>query len=181
MLEGMSDLAMWPTEVTRRLAGAVGDPDAVEPLGGMSGFEVYRVRGTRGSVVLKVSAGPREARFYTRIAPQLRPAGIPIPDLVWYGSLADRHWLVLEDIPAPLPISHRDEWTPDPRLVSVLAKLHARPIDATPEDFRREEWRWTDVMSEAALTFFAPEIASALAPSVRALQREAQHLAEEWC
>jgi len=181
MLEGVNELAAWPADVTRRLADTVGEPEAVEPLGGMSGSEVYLVRGARDSVVLKVSAGPREARFYTRVAPHLRPAGIPIPDLVWYEHVADRHWLILEHIPTPLPIPHRDSWSPDPRMVAVLARLHALPIDAPPADFRREEWRWTDAMSEAALSFFAPAEARSLAPAVRALQQEAQHLAEEWC
>src|SRR5215211_2275826 len=66
MLEGVNEFAAWPADVTRRLADTVGEPEAVEPLGGMSGSEVYLVRGARDSVVLKVSAGPREARFYTR-------------------------------------------------------------------------------------------------------------------
>jgi hypothetical protein len=35
----------------------------------------------------------------------LRQAGIPIPELKWSCHLPDSHWLILEEIPHPLPVA----------------------------------------------------------------------------
>jgi aminoglycoside phosphotransferase (APT) family kinase protein len=177
----MDDRAAWPAALTEQLHRMYGIPRSVERLGGMSVAAVYRVRFAGGSVVVKVSAARQESLFYERVAPRLRPMGIPIPALEWSAEAEGRHWLVLEDIPAPLPVAHGEAWAPDPRMVAVLARLHVQDLDVPASLFVREEWRWTDAMTDGALSFFPRAQSRELAAPLRALQDEAQHLSEEQC
>ena len=174
----MDHWADWPEPVADQLRHTHGEPVAVEPLGGMSGARVYRARFPGGSVVVKASPRPAESLFYERVAGRLRHVGVPIPRLEWVVHLPDAHWLVLEDIPAPLPILPSDRWQPDPRVTAVLARLH-RVTRTWALDFPESPARtWTDRVTDAALTCFPADVAEDLAPALRALQREAAHLAE---
>lgn len=147
----------------------------------MSGARVFRLRLDHDSVVVKASSSGREALFYARVAPRLRPIGVPIPDLLWSARAEGEHWLVLEDIPTPLPVPAMDLWQPDPAMVAVLARLHAHELDLPSEPFSHDGWRWTDAVTDAALSFFAPAVAASLTRPLRALQEQAQHLAEPRC
>ena len=180
-MQSGNDLGVWPTPVVEYLRTTYGPVVAVERLGGMSAAQVARVRFAETSVIVKGNAGEREARFYTRVAPGLRPAGIPVPELEWSTPAGEAHWLILEDIPAPLPTPLGGIGQPDPRAVTILARLHALELDAPAEPSVRDEWHWTDAMTDAALACVPPAAARTLAPRLRRLQRAAQHLIEPWC
>jgi hypothetical protein len=171
----------WPEPVTEQLRRAHGEPLAVERLGGMSVARVYRVRFPERSAIVKTSPRPAEARFYESVAGRLRSAGVPIPRLEWVAHLADGHWLVLEDIPNPLPAPPPDRWRPGPRVVAVLVRLHrtTRQMSLDFPDARAHAW--TDDATAAALRCFPEERSLDLAPRLRALQRQAEHLSEAWC
>jgi hypothetical protein len=84
----------------------------------MGGRAVWRVRGDRVTVVVKEDATPRELAFYAEVAPRL--SGVPVPLLLWGGTVDDTAWLVLEDVPHPLP---RERWA-SPEVYTVLVSLH---------------------------------------------------------
>jgi aminoglycoside phosphotransferase (APT) family kinase protein len=90
--------------------------------------------------VVKGGAKAAEAEFYERIAPVLRGRGVGVPDLLWGGEDAGERWLIIEEIPTPLP---RKRWGADPEVVAALARIHTAG-DALPPlragDAFRPEW-----------------------------------------
>jgi Ser/Thr protein kinase RdoA (MazF antagonist) len=167
----------WPTAVEDALRARHGPPLATLPLGGMSGARVFRVRFATASAIVK-AARTAEARFYERVAATLREHGVPVPDC--QGSLAvdGDHWLILEDVPHPLP---RDRWHADAAVLGVLGRLHAatwgRPLDV-PGAFVPA---WPDEATAAALSCFPTAIARDLASPLVELQRESQDLFRPLC
>jgi hypothetical protein len=160
-----------PRPVIEEVEATVGPTASVEPLaGGQSGASVVRVTGRRGRVVVK-SARPAELAFYARVAPGLRAAGVGIPEPL--GSVdVDRPWLVLEDIPAPLP---RSRWLADPGVMATLARLHGAMVDPAVivPGFRPE---WSEEMTEDALRLAVTEDARSLRPDLDCVRSEAQVL-----
>jgi aminoglycoside phosphotransferase (APT) family kinase protein len=133
----------WPAEVQRCVREVVGSVHGAQVLEGMSGRDVRRVDGERGSVVVKGPADPRELAFYTEVAPVLE--GVPVPHLLGAYRVDGSHWLVLEYLPHVLP---RSEWAGNTAAYDVLAQLHATAsaaFDRLPEPFQP---RWTDDMTE---------------------------------
>jgi aminoglycoside phosphotransferase (APT) family kinase protein len=171
----------WPWPVRAHLWRVYGEPSGADRLGGMSLGRVYRVHFPDVSVIVKTSPQPTESLFYEKVAGRLRQAGIPIPELKWSCHLPDSHWLILEDIPHPLPVPPPNRWRPDPRVVAVLARLHRATRDWALDFPESPARAWTDRATDAALTCFPAGVAAALEPRLRALQREANHLAEGWC
>lgn len=163
----------WPKVVQDFLRDYCGPLVAVERLGGMSGARVYRARGRHHSAIVKENASDREASVYQRLASSLHDAGIETPHLMFAYIERGKHWLILEAIPNQLP---RDRWDADPAVLAMLSRLHALsltlPADA-PDLFVP---RWTDPMTDQALTAFPHDIASSLAPVLRELQRQSQSL-----
>ena len=94
----------------------------VERLGGMSGSRVLRVRGERGRAVVKGGAKAAETEFYEVIAPILAARGAGVPELLWAGVAGDERWLIIEEVPTPLP---RERWGPDPEVLAALARIHS--------------------------------------------------------
>ena len=88
----------WPPRLHDHIARTHGAPVAVERLAGMSLSAVWRVHVAGASAIVKVSPSGDEARFYEQIAPSLRTAGVPIPELELALHEPDSHWLVIEDI-----------------------------------------------------------------------------------
>lgn len=180
----MDTFDAWPVPVTDHLRRAYGDPVSVERLGGMSGAAVHRLRFADGSVIVKAGSGRRNRReslFYRYAGDPLLRAGVSLPRLLWSAELPDGSWLVLEDIPTPVPVVLHDRWQPDARMVAMLARLHALALDLPDELATYEEWDWAEEVTDAALTFFEPATARELAAPLRALREEAMHLGERWC
>jgi aminoglycoside phosphotransferase (APT) family kinase protein len=63
----------------------------------------------------------------------------------------------------------------------MLARLHTLTLDLPSELHTIEAWRWTDAMTDAALTFFSAGIAREIDAPFRALQEAAQHLDTPCC
>lgn len=171
----------WPVAVVAHLRLRYGEPLAVERLGGMSLGRVYRVRFASRSVIVKTSPVSAEADFYRSVAGWLRAAGVPIPELELAVDLSDSHWLVLEDIPAPLSPVQQDRWWQDERMLMALARLHATTRGWTLDAPAAPVRTWTDRVTDTALTCFPAAVAAELAAPLRRMQRESQHLREPWC
>jgi hypothetical protein len=173
----------WPPALIDYLGRIHGTLSAVDALGGMSAGRVWRARFERNAatVIVKRSLSPAEARFYEQAAGPLLRAGVPGPRLEWALHLADAHWLVLEDIPAPLPFQNSAGWQPDSRVVTILARLHAATRAAPPMLPDASPQTWTNATTDAALGPFEPAMAARLAPPLRRLQHESQPIFEAWC
>jgi hypothetical protein len=183
MPEGADLLAdvTWPSALVEQLHRTHDAPSSVERLGGMSGSCVWRVRFTGSSVIVKASASPAEARFYELAAGPLREAGILSPRLEWALHEPDAHWLVLEDIPTQLPTQPVAGWRPDPRVIAILARLHALTRTKPPYLPDAPPQTWTDAMTASALALFPPAAAATLAPLLRRLRQETQPIFAPWC
>jgi hypothetical protein len=131
---------------------------------------VWRVRFDGVSVIVKAGPSATESRFYERIAPALRPAGVPIPDLYHSYHQPEHHWLVIEDIPVPLPVRNPNQWQPDPQIVSILARLHAttrtQPLD--PPDVHPHHWH--PQSTQTALGCLPPDDETVLSPILERLE-----------
>jgi aminoglycoside phosphotransferase (APT) family kinase protein len=129
-------------------------------------------------MIVKASAGSRESRFYHVAASALRDIGVRMPRMEFSAHVGDRSWLVLEDVPHPLP---RDHWVADAEMLALLSRLHrstfGRPLEL-PGMYAPE---WTDGMTDAALSCFTDEVAGSLVPALAAVQRESRRLFEPWC
>jgi len=180
-MEPMNHRPDWPDPVTEHLRRAYGEPLAVERLSGMSVARVERARFPATSVIVKSSPRPAESIFYERIADRLRPAGVPIPRLEWVAHLPDAHWLIIEDIPTPLPVSPLDRWQPDSGVVAVLTRLHRVTRDWSLDFPPSAARAWTADATDIALSCFPAAVATELTPVLQALQQEATHVGEGWC
>ncbi len=118
----MSASPLLPAVVESEVARLLGRIETPEQLGGMSGSRVLRVQGERGSAVVKGGAKAAETEFYEVIAPVLAARGAGVPDLLWAGTAAGESWLIIEEIPTPLP---RERWGPDPEVLTALARIHS--------------------------------------------------------
>jgi aminoglycoside phosphotransferase (APT) family kinase protein len=163
----------WPEPVRRHIRESYGEPTAVERLGGMSLGSVYRVRFQSASAVVKANPGPREARFYATTAPALRERGVPCPALEWSGHVAGAYWMILEDVPHPLP---PERWLADPEMLAVLGRLHTTTLAHPPPESDLFRPAWTDEITEAALSCFPEADAAELRPALRDLQERHQYL-----
>jgi hypothetical protein len=151
---------------------------SVEILHELSGARVWRVRWTEHSVIVKASSKQHEVQFYQHVAPFLRAQGIPLPQLELSTRLLDTSWMVIEDIPLPLP---RTRWLAGPEQIAVLRQLHQCSdtfVADVPSAFVPQ---WTDHMTSAALTWFSPAIAELLRPILNSFQTHAQELFVRQC
>jgi hypothetical protein len=142
---------------------------------------VYRVRFAEGSVIVKSSSSARESLFYRHAGDRLERGGVSAPRLLWSGAADERHWLVLEDIPTPAPSVPADRWQPNLDMVAMIARLHSLALDLPDELASYVTWDWTADATDGALAFFSATAARDLAPALRSLRDEAQHLTESWC
>lgn len=139
----------------------------------MSGANVVRLRGGGRSAVLKRSSTAVETCVYTDLAAQLRDAGIGLPELyaAWHGDGA--WWLLLEDVPHPLP---RERWEADPEQIAMLRRLHridARSLTTVPRTYRPE---WPQAMTDAALSLFDPKTGARLNDTLAPIVERASRL-----
>lgn len=176
-----SPLPSWPAPLRAFIHETYGDPTEVERLGGMGGGSVHRARFADGSVIVKASPGNKEFNFYRSVAPSLSQLGIAIPQLEWSAQISGAFWLILEDVPCPLPEGDHEHWTADHRVVTALSRLHSATFNDPIEMPGLFEPGWTDDMTKGALSLFPSSAANTLAPVLAALQTEAQPLFEPRC
>jgi hypothetical protein len=158
----------------RQLTNAYGSIGNIEPLGGKSGANVYRLHFAQTSRIAKRTSRSAEVLFYENIAPILSANEIPIPEA---EVVLHSGWIVLEDIPHPLP---RELWHGDTRLVKILARLHSLNIDI-PALRSGYSLGWTDDLNEKMLACFEPETARQLKPKLIDIQHQSQPLFEKEC
>jgi aminoglycoside phosphotransferase (APT) family kinase protein len=139
----------------------------------MSGAVTLRVRGAGGSVVVKGTGGQVEPFVYRELGPLLRRHHIGLPELHWAAQEAGRWWLMLEDIPRPLPYS---AGTVDARVVATLRRLHRLPLGPDRLPNGRFVPRWDDDMTKGALTLLPLGSRRDVVPLLAAMQRAAQPL-----
>lgn len=173
---GSLEPAAWPALVDEAVHRATGEPRAAERLGGMSGADVWRVRGPAGSVVLK-RATRSEAAFYREIAPDLRAAGVSVVACRWTIDDSAASWLVLEEVPHPLPEARR---LADPAVIGALRRLHALTWDRPPARTGQYVPYWTAPMTDAALAALGGE-RDALAPLLTRAEQRVQPLFAPRC
>ncbi len=141
----------------------------------MSRSQTFRVRGPRGSAVVKGGARPAEARFYQTVMPVLLEYGVAVPEPKWIAR--DREgvwWLILEDVPQPLP---RERWVANREVLAMLKRLHAAPacrIPVSSEGFFCP--RWTRAMDEAVLSHFGAELTADLTALLGEMRDAYQHM-----
>ena len=162
-----------PTAVLQYLRDRFGEPKAVQSLSGMSGSVTLRLSWAGSSVVVKGTGGLVEPFVYRELASLLRRQDIALPELHWAGQEASRWWLVLEDIPHPLPFS---AGTVDARIMATLRRLHRLPLDPDRLPAGRYMPRWDDVMTEDALDLLPTSQRMAAAPVLVAMQQVAKPL-----
>ncbi len=172
----MSFPESWPERLRTVLLESYGVPLHIANLPGGLSHAVWRVQSPKHSVVVKRCTQPREGIFYEKVAPTLAALDIPIPRLEWSGRDAETFWLVLEDIPTPLP---RGRWSADQELLTVLHRLHHRlPLHLAFAPF---EPGWSDAMTNEALACFPSTQARRLAPIFADLQLSHQRLFAPRC
>jgi hypothetical protein len=164
----------WPERIQEYLQGAYGDLTDMERLGGMSDAEVSRLQFRKKSVILKVSTRPGEAQFYKRAAPVLRGHAIPLPYVELNIEANSVCWLVLEDVPQPLP---RERWFCDSEMLMILNRLHTLDLKL-PTMFNPV---WTDTMTEKALACFGNDEAARFKTRLNSLQALYQHVFRQEC
>lgn len=107
------------------------------------------------TVIVKSSASSRERNFYEHHADLLRHCGVGIPGLYWSGcDDAERHWIVIEDIPNPFP---QGRWNCDQEQMEMLFRLHAgtwkdRRLTLDPEIYKPG---WDEELTGQASEWFA--------------------------
>lgn len=172
-MTGKAGVAEIPRIVLEHARTVAGTTKSIERLAGMSGGDVYRIRGTRRSVIAKRPAREAEVTFYRHIAPQLHKAYDFTPFLLDAVREDARWWLLLEDVSRPLP---RERWLADPELLTALARLHALPLPAMTGDVSPYRPAWTPALSDRALTTLPAATAATITPPLELLQPAAQGL-----
>lgn len=170
---------LWPQFVQDTITGLYGKPTDVHPLeGGQSQANVWRVQFADQSVIVKRTKLLRERLFYTTIAPLLQEMDIPIPRLEWSGVITDACWLVLEDIPTPLP---RTRWQADPEVLAILRQLHQSHLPVQNEASLFFCPSWSDKLTRDALLCFPEARADRLSPLLQEAQQSHQYLFAPQC
>lgn len=158
-----------------QISALFGAPIAIEPLHGLSGASVWRVLFAQQRIVVKRTQSQREADVYQLLGPLLAAQGVSCPSLFWAERDGASHWLLLEEIPQPLP---RTRWLADRDLLGVLYRLHQSTLPAAIAPFRPS---WTDEMSAQVLDLL-PASAAHLRSEVARFQALSQPLfrVERW-
>lgn len=171
----------WPAALLKLVDDWMRAPWTAERLGGMSVSRVHRIRGGGTSAILKISPSAAEHRFYRSVAPELRRAGVGIPQLFDAAHMGGCYCLLLEDIPNPLPVKRGTDWRPDEQVIAMLARLHhtthSRPVPAGVVS----TWSWNEGMTHATLGQLAASAGQHLAGLLMALEAESQGLFEPEC
>ncbi len=153
-------IARWPSSLQPTIDTMLGSSPTSEPLGGMGGGAVVRLRGAGRSAVLKRGRSGLETFVYTVARERLEAAGVDLP---WLHGAAEEdgwHWLLLEDIPNPLP---RGRWLADGEVVGMLRRLHrVDPGGFLPDERYRPIW--PPELSEQALSLLPAADGAALGP-----------------
>ncbi|MGH2608467.1 MAG: phosphotransferase family protein [Tepidiformaceae bacterium] len=177
----VGETSVWPEQLLEHLRVRHGELAGIERLGGWSVAEVWRVRFEGSSVVVKATRSAVEPAFYDRVAPELRAARVPIPEVELNLEAEGRHWLVLEHLPEPFVPPLAERWAPDPAVVAALASLHSATRRRTFDLPETAAGTWTPAMTSSALSLFPEGVAASLEDALRQYEARAAALAGPWC
>lgn len=167
----------WPKKVLHHLVQTYGEIIAEEKLAGIkSRGGCYRLRFADSSIIVKSSPEDKEFKFYTCCQPQLKATWLP--KLYWAAKAENAYWLVMEDIPRPLP---KSRWEADPAVIHVLASLHQKSWGkALPFSERyRPHWRW--ITTDKVLAMYSQDVRNTLYPLLKRAQKDAQRIFAPYC
>lgn len=168
----------WPTEIHSAILERVGPSPEISRLGGMSDSAVQRVSGKGRTAVLKCGRNPVETHVYSVLVDRLRAAGVNLPVLYAACQSGGLYWLLIEDIPEPLP---RDRWHADHEQLAILRRLHEIPVGEItlhPATYRPA---WTESLTTSALTLFHPRQQTTIRARLETLRKKASTLFEPRC
>jgi hypothetical protein len=166
-----------PAAILNAIQNTIGALSHVKRLGGMGQGRVYRARSVRQSVIAKLTS-PEEAHFYHVVVPGW-PALQPFTPTLLAAVEADGHpWLVLEDIPHPLP---PERHLADPDLLAVLRILHQSALPTLPATLAPYRPSWMVGTTDRALAALPAPDAAALAGTLVAMCDAAQPLFAPRC
>ena len=171
----VSSISEWPPELERHLEAHHGIPRLIEPLtAGQSRASVFRLHFASTSCILKRCSRDTECHFYTQVAPTLRMHGIGIPKLCWSLKAGVSCWLMLEDIPQPVPLERR---LADPEMIAALRRLHTVPLQSIPDLAQYVRLRWTNDLADTLTARLPREVGQLLED----LQQRHQYLFQPTC
>jgi hypothetical protein len=174
----MTTSGVLPAPVLRALLSTIGEPSSVERLGGMGQGRVYRVRSARQSAIVKLDAGAIEAHFYRVVVPQWPELQRFTPTLLATAESDAESWLVLEDIPQPLP---PERLLADPERLGVLRWLHTSELPPLPDSLSPYRPAWEVGENKRALAALPTSDTRTLAGLLDAMRQEAQSLFAPRC
>lgn len=171
-------MCRWPAPIRESIEDRVGPDPVVHQLGGMSGGAVFRLEGRGRSAVLKWALNPVETHVYTAMSDSLRANGVELPHL--YASIEEdgAFWLLLEDIPHPLP---QDRWQADDEQLEMLHRLHTLSLSSVALPPAAYQPQWPEAMTERALSLFDPEVAASLDSVLQIIRDTALRLFQPNC
>ncbi len=155
-----------PPVVLDALCQCHGRPGVIEPLGGLSGGRVFRVRWSDYSLILKHPGRVAEAFVYHELAPSQPTLRQLMPNLIDSWQVNGGWWLALEDIPRPLP---RERWLADPEQMALLASLHELQLPQLPASADPYRPGWSVDTTEQALSHL-PDVSPRLARALGTLR-----------
>lgn len=170
--------AEWPEKLRQYLVNNYSAFAAIETLSGLSLAKVYRLVFEKETLILKVSEKPLESQFYRKIAPILWQNGIATPAPKLALEAKNLYWLLLENIPQPLP---RERWLADPEVIGVLHRLHNLAVTESIALPRQYQPYWDQAMNEKALQSFPAGVGQEIAPALERLRENSQGLFEPVC
>ncbi|WP_026476318.1 aminoglycoside phosphotransferase family protein [Alkaliphilus transvaalensis] len=164
----------WPKNLKNYLQSTYGEVAIIDKLAGIKDIGgCYRLKFSNNSIILKEMAEPQEYLFYTESTKFLKNTIPHIPKLLWHYEEGETYYILIEDIPTPLPPKSRQG---DPAVVEVLYKLHS-------ETWRKEEVfkgcyrpKWDISFNEALLSQYKEKDAVKLEPILLEAQRQSQEL-----
>jgi hypothetical protein len=162
----------WPESIVDAVQRVVGPMPDVTPAGGMSGANVFRLRGHDSSVILKRSDNPREWFVYSRLAHVFSQQAIAIPELYAHAESGDAWWVLIEDVPHPIPA---ERWPADDA-IAMLRRLHSLPVallDEMPEPYGPA---WTPDLNLHALSLFVLQDRDNLGAQLEGIRQRSSHL-----
>lgn len=140
----------------------------------MSGGAVTRLRFTDTSVIVKRASRPVETHVYTALSETFESHDITTPRLLW----AEDAWLVIEDIPHPLP---RERWDADVELLAMLRRLHSLPLDQSQMPPGAYVPAWPEGLSESALALLPGQERADLEPLLERARQDTLPLFDPAC
>ncbi len=133
----------------------------------------YRLRYSNTSIIVKEMIEKQEYQFYTKAAKHLKETLLHIPKLLWASEEEGVYYVVIEDIPVPLPVERRQA---DSAVLEVLHKFHLEMWNMEPVIEGGYQPKWERPHNEELLKLYSDKNALQLEPILIEAQKQAQQL-----